>query len=289
MKKLILRADDFGYTKTHNDGTMKAIDEGIVTSVDMMLDTPGSVDAMERIKAYPWISIGWHAHFWGAPVCDPKEVPSMVNEQGRFKFRKNQKLKATCDYEVVVKECRAQLERCLAICGRIPDYTWIHDVDTNVFEKARKQVCDEYGILYNWASKPDREGNLIEADEQYRHLNIYMPNQPATTYKVCYDEAYSVRATYDPVNDFLEDKNNIMDKETVLVAYHPGYLDEYVLAESSMNLPRVKDVEALTSPILKQWIIDRQIELVNTTDALFGRQDYQNHLKHIHSPLCMKK
>lgn len=38
--KLIVRADDFGYTKTHNDGTMKAIDDGIVTSVDIMLDTP---------------------------------------------------------------------------------------------------------------------------------------------------------------------------------------------------------------------------------------------------------
>ena len=288
MKKLIIRADDFGYTKTHNDGTMEAIDNGVVTSVDIMLDTPGSIDAMERIKSYPWISMGWHSHFWGAPVLDPTEVPSMVNEEGRFKFRKDQKLKDTCDYDEVVKECRAQLERCLEICGRIPDYTWISNPNS-LFEKARMQVCDEYGIIYNWASKPNRDGILVEANDKYKHLNIYMPNQPATTYKVCYEDSYAVRSTYDPVKDFTEDKNHIMDKEIALVAYHPGYLDSYVLAESSMNLPRVKDVEALTSPILKQWIINNQIELVNTTDAIYGKQDYQNHLKHINSPLYIKK
>ncbi|MGN1054189.1 MAG: ChbG/HpnK family deacetylase, partial [Erysipelotrichaceae bacterium] len=77
MRRLIIRADDFGYTRIHNLGTFEAIDNGIVTSVDMMLDTPGSIDAMERIKDYPWISIGWHAHFWGRPVLDPSEVPSM--------------------------------------------------------------------------------------------------------------------------------------------------------------------------------------------------------------------
>ena len=58
MKKLIVRADDFGYTVAHNDGTMEAIDNGIVTSVDLMLDTPGTLDAMERIRAYPWICRG---------------------------------------------------------------------------------------------------------------------------------------------------------------------------------------------------------------------------------------
>lgn len=180
MKKLIVRADDFGYTNVHNLGTMEAIDKGIVTSVDMMLDTPGSIDAFKKIKEYPWISIGWHAHFWGSPVLSPEEVPSMVNAEGKFKFRKDQKLKDTCDYDEVVKECRAQLDRCMKIAGRIPLYTHIQN-NGGVFEKARKQVCDEYGIVYDFCCKPDREGNLIKADPKYEHLNIYMPNQPATT------------------------------------------------------------------------------------------------------------
>lgn len=286
--KLIIRADDFGYTKTHNDGTMEAVNNGVVTSVDLMLDTPGAVDAMERIKDYPWISIGWHSHFWGHPVLDPAEVPSMVNAEGKFKFRRDQSLKKTCVYEEVVKECRAQLNRCLKITGRIPDTTWINDPENNVFERARRDICDEYGIVYNFASKPDREGVLIPAAEPYLPLGIYMPNQPATYYKICYENSYKLRRTYNPVLYYTEDFNHILDKEIVITAWHPGYLDPYVMNESSMSECRVEDVRALCSDELKEWIIDQQVELVNHRDALYGTQEYQNHLRFIGSPLAVR-
>ena len=106
--KLIVRADDVGYTKTHNDGTFKTLDEGITTSCDLMLDCPGLEDACERLRNYPWISIGWHTHFWGRPALDPSEVPSMVNEEGRFKWRKDKKLVMEVNYEEALKECEAQ-------------------------------------------------------------------------------------------------------------------------------------------------------------------------------------
>ncbi len=57
--KLIVRADDVGYTVAHNMGTFKTLDEGIVTSCDLMLDCPGFEDACEHLRNYPWISIGW--------------------------------------------------------------------------------------------------------------------------------------------------------------------------------------------------------------------------------------
>ena len=86
--KLVMRADDFGYTKAYNDGMIKAVREGVVTYVDLMLDCPGTEDAIEQIKAYPWVSVGWHGgHFWGRPVADPKLIPSLLNEAGQFKFR----------------------------------------------------------------------------------------------------------------------------------------------------------------------------------------------------------
>lgn len=288
MKKLIVRADDFGYTVAHNDGTMEAIDNGIVTSVDLMLDTPGTLDAMERIRAYPWISIGWHAHFWGRPVLDPSEVPSMVDAQGKFKFRHDSSLKNTCRYDEVVRECRAQLERMIAILGRVPDTTSIAPGPLGVFEQARKQVCDEYGIVYGFASKPNRQGILEEALPRYQPLNIYMPNQPATVYKACYLDSFEARKAYDPVRYYLEDQDHLAGKQTVITAWHPGYLDPYVMAESSLQQPRVIDVAALTSDKLKQWIIDQKIELINHRDALYGTHEYQNHLRHIGSPLWLR-
>ena len=63
--KLIIRIDDVGYTEVHNLGSWKAIEQGIATSADVMLDTPGTEDALRRLRDYPWISVGWHSHFWG--------------------------------------------------------------------------------------------------------------------------------------------------------------------------------------------------------------------------------
>lgn len=286
--KLIVRADDFGYTTIHNLGTMEAIEHGIVTTVDIMLDTPGAVDALQRIKAYPWISIGWHAHFWGRPVLPIDEVPSMVDETGKFKFRKDQSLKATCVFDEVLKECRAQMELCLRIIGRVPDTAWIQP-NNSEFERARRQVCEEYGIHMNIADKPDMQGNLVLAKEEYRHLGIYMPNQPATVYRVCYSESYSERMSYDPIQYYLQDEGAILDKPIALTAWHPGYLDDYVLSESRMKECRVMDVKALCAPQLKQWIIDNNIELVNSRDAIYGTNEYQNHLRNIGSDLLIVK
>ena len=70
---------------------------------------------------------------------------------------------------------------------------------------------------------------------------------------------------------------------------HPGFLDDYVLAESSCTLPRVKDVEALCDERVIQWIIDNRIELVNHRDALYGTNEYQEHLKETGSPLYLEK
>lgn len=285
--KLIVRADDFGYTKAYNDGTIEAIDNGIVTSVDIMFDTPGAIDALIRIRDYPWISIGWHAHFWGKPVLDPSLVPSMIDESGKFKFRKDQKLKSTCKYEEVLMESRAQMELCLKILGRVPDTAWIQD-NGSEFERARKQVCEEYGIQMNIASKPDYKGVVVPSYDRYKHLNIYMPNQPATVYKICYSNDYSERMSYDPIKYYTNDEGDILNKEIALTAWHPGYLDPYIMSESSLAEGRVIDVKALCSDELKRWIVENKIELVNHRDAIYGTNEYQNHLRSANSPLLMR-
>jgi hypothetical protein len=83
-RKLIVRADDVGHSTVCNIGSFEAIENGVVTSADVMLDSPGTEDALERLKAFPWISVGWHMHMWGAPVLDPRQVPSLVEKDGDF-------------------------------------------------------------------------------------------------------------------------------------------------------------------------------------------------------------
>lgn len=285
--KLIVRADDVGYTIAHNMGTEKAIIDGIVTSADLMLDCPGFEDAVERLKKYPFLNIGWHPHFWGKPVCDPSEVPSMVNEKGWFKFRKDQSLKNTCDYDEIVKECRAQVERCIRLLGKAPDYTHAH-LNSGIFEKARHQVCDEYGIKYGFCTKMKPDGTYQEIPKnEYAPLGIYMVNQPATVYKPSFDDSMKVRKTYDPVQYYQSNAEDMLSKKICITAWHPGFLDDHILKESSCMEARIVDVIALCSDELKQWIKTNHVELINYRDALCGTNEYQNHLKIMGSDLAI--
>ena len=87
LRKMIIRADDIGHSKVCNIGTFEAIAAGLVGAADVMLDSPGTEDALERLKAYPWISVGWHMHMWGAPVSDRNLVPSLIEKGGEFDGR----------------------------------------------------------------------------------------------------------------------------------------------------------------------------------------------------------
>lgn len=312
--KLVLRADDFGYTEIHNLGAVECLNNGVVTSVDLMLDTPGTEDAIEKIKAYPWISIGWHSHFWGRPVLDPSEVPSMVDSSGRFHFgwkgnlkyegetgphigpQTRQELKEiqmNIVYEEALKECRAEILRCIRLLGKAPDTAWVGD-QNNPLERAKLAVCEEFGIAYNFAIKPKVDGTGGEEflNEKFKDTRIYFPEQGSTDYAplVSTSGLMADVAKYDPVQCFIDDANHILDRDTVILSYHPAYLDPYVYDDSHPGFmcARLLDVKALCSDRLKRWIIENKVELINHRDAIYGTHEYQNHLKAIGSDLCMR-
>jgi chitin disaccharide deacetylase len=60
MKRLIVNADDLGYTAGVNRGIVEAHERGIVTSTSMMVDRPASAEGAEIARATPSLSvIGW--------------------------------------------------------------------------------------------------------------------------------------------------------------------------------------------------------------------------------------
>ncbi|PIT93298.1 MAG: hypothetical protein COU06_00650 [Candidatus Harrisonbacteria bacterium CG10_big_fil_rev_8_21_14_0_10_38_8] len=61
MKKVIINADDFGYSKSINKGILEAIREGIVTSTSVMVYGK-AVDDVAKLVDISDISIGLHVH-----------------------------------------------------------------------------------------------------------------------------------------------------------------------------------------------------------------------------------
>ena len=101
---------------------------------------------------------------------------------------------------------------------------------------------------------------------------------------------------YDPLEDLLSGAifEGIPEDATAVFVLHPGYVDHYVLCEGDHGpgaihylLVRPADQYALCSDRIKQFIIDKKLELCSFTDAAYGTRKYQNHLRLIGSPLAV--
>ncbi len=85
-RRLIVNADDFGLSALVNEGLEEAIAAGVVTSVSLMVNTPGFDDAVRRAAAFRGrMRVGLHLNLTaGAPVAPPDHVRSLVDGAGRF-------------------------------------------------------------------------------------------------------------------------------------------------------------------------------------------------------------
>ena len=316
-RRMVVRADDVGHSKVCNIGTFEAIEHGVVTSVDIMLDSPGTEDALERLKAYPWLSLGWHMHMWGAPLTDKSRVSSLVEKGGSFDGRFRMDLAQAQDVVEgeAVTELRAQLDRCNRILGKVPD-TGSAGNDRTPWGRAVRRVADEYGLVYNFSSQPatmeSYQKHVNDAQKAGEEWSKYYPATPSPATRadekwlprkimaaagtnayvnLLTDSISKVEKEYDPVLFYTEDRAGILKYPIDVVtwqAWHPGYVDYYVyrLGErvnraraQQFVVGRTQDVAALTDVRLKNWIKQNRIELVNFRDALYGTREYQNHLR----------
>lgn len=299
--KLIVRADDVGYTDVCNIGAFETIYNGVTTAADLMLDTPGAIDAMKRLKELPWISVGWHSHFWGSPVLDPSEVPSLYDASTGH-FRRDINRAEDVDYDECIKEMRAQMERCIKYLGRVPD-TGGMAFGNSPFSRAIMDICEEYGILSGFAwSRPfpfTAENREFREPKNCADKKIYMmPSTIPGGHAENTIRADSLQETikYDPLEDFISGAvfEGIPEDAAAVFVLHPGYVDHYVLCEGDHGigaihylLLRPADQYALCSDRIKQFIIEKKLELCSFTDAAYGTRKYQNHLRSIGSPLAM--
>jgi len=84
-KRLIVNADDFGWSHGITDGIVEAHRNGIVTSTSLMVNRPASEYALDQTRTAPNLGVGIHLTLCdGAPVLPPERVPSLVRPDGMF-------------------------------------------------------------------------------------------------------------------------------------------------------------------------------------------------------------
>ena len=116
MKRIIVNADDFGRHELINRAVERAFNTGCLKSATLMAGGIAFDDAVALAKKIPDLGVGIHFTLAnGNPILPPKEIPSLVTEEGIFhgdyvKFLKRY-LSGKISLSEVRSELAAQLEK----------------------------------------------------------------------------------------------------------------------------------------------------------------------------------
>lgn len=259
-KKLIVVADDFGFSEAYNLGVMKAYKEGIVTVLSLMSNMEAAEHGIILVKKeMPEACIVQHTNFvQGRPCSNSEKIKSLVDENGYFyrsnKWRSEMAEDQKCVGDVIVtkEDCKtetlSQMERFKELTGSYP----IHFEGHSVFSKVVVEAFNE-----------------VAAEKQIHCMT--MPEVETQTMYAAHELLMDMREGMDLLNrgarpeDFLEDKFGLLTSnyDINILHFHPGYLDAYLLDNTSLTLPRCRDLETLCDPRVKSWMVEHKIELVD--------------------------
>ncbi len=86
MKKLVVNADDFGFTRDVNQGIIEAHRDGILTATTLMATGAAFDDAVRLARENPALDVGCHLVLVGSPGL-PGSVPDLVRAVALGKIR----------------------------------------------------------------------------------------------------------------------------------------------------------------------------------------------------------
>jgi chitin disaccharide deacetylase len=252
LKRLVINADDFGFTPDVNAGIIHAHRHGILTATTLMANGDAFDDAVRLARETPTLDIGCHLVLvQGGSLVTGRPLPETVR----------QLLAALSRRQIdVYEELRAQIEKILA-AGLRPTHLDSHKHThalPSVFRVAVR-IAHEFGIPYVRlpfdATLPFARVPLAFARQRYRH----------------FAQRYNVRMTDHFIGFRL---TGLLTERTFEAAIcslrqgmtefmcHPGFLGPALLqARTRLKESRLRELEALTSPRIRQLLGSQNVEL----------------------------
>lgn len=246
MKQLLIRADDIGYSYAVDLGIARTIREGLVRSAGVMPNMPETVRGVRWVceaeaEAGVTIALGQHTNVClGKPCADPAKIPSLLQDNGEFKSSRTYReaYKRGEDfvvYEEAVTEIEAQLARFEQVVDAEPDYFEAHAVASDNLMQAIHDVAEAHGFR----EQPMSFDPTVVVSCGNTPVRMVMR---------------SMTPDYDPRAAIHETVDGMDDDETVVMVFHPGYLDNFILTHSSLTTDRTKEVDTLIDPDVRTWL-----------------------------------
>ena len=83
--RLVVNADDFGFSRSINQTVVRAHREGILTTASLMVNAPAADEAVALARQNPGLGVGLHLTLLcGKSALPPEKIPGLVNARGEF-------------------------------------------------------------------------------------------------------------------------------------------------------------------------------------------------------------
>lgn len=230
MKKLIVTADDYGFTKSINEGIIRAATKGIVTDIAVMVltDQEDLDHGVSLLKKHKLTSIGLHTSLF------PWGKTNRPQRKDFIKFFRN-----ATDEEIRSKALN-EIKTFEQIFGQPPQFI---APQFNMHGNLRLlKILAEYAnerdipMRIPWAvlTQDELEDNNYAARVYLKRLNVKMTDHLFA--HILGSNAALIQ------EKFLKELKSVKDGETTELLLHPGYFDEDILGGSSLNYERSRDI-----------------------------------------------
>lgn len=250
MGKLIVNADDFGYTLGTTHGILEAHKNGIVSSTTALTVSDYFFESMEYAKNVPSLGIGVHLALTlkgATPLRN--DLLSLVQADGTFHSQEDFLEKV--DPEEVYLEWDSQIARFFA-SGRIPTHLDSHH---NVHGTA--PLLPIAIRLANKYELPLRK--ILRGQPAERLEELYHPLNKKTEHYI--GSFYGEKVTEKELLLILKQVSD--SEDTFEMSCHPGFIDPLLNQMTSYLSERLTEYELLTSEFIESYVEENKIDLTN--------------------------
>ena len=287
MRRLIVNADDLGFTLGVNRAIIKAHTDGVVTSATLMANGPSFFEVKEFAKRFPELSIGCHVVLIdGEPVLPPARIPSLTRSG---LFRESLKsfaalaLAGQLDETEIAAETAAQIRRVqdLGVCVSHVD-THKH---THIFPNVLRPLllaaaeCGIRAVRNPFGPRlPLRFGELLKRPGLWTRcaeMNVLR------TFAGKFQKSVRRLGFVSPNGTLAIEVTGALD-ETLFTAIatsvpegtwefvcHPGYNDsDLQSAKTRLRESRELELHVLTLPKAREMLAQNGVELISYRDLI---------------------
>jgi predicted glycoside hydrolase/deacetylase ChbG (UPF0249 family) len=279
-RRLIVNADDFGYSPLVNEGIIESIKKGIVRSTSALANFPAIEEARYMFKEVERIaSIGIHFNLTeGRPVLPPKEVYSLVDRDGnlwgprKFVYRL---LEGRIKFSHMMKELNAQVGRLISLGFSLsffdshqglhyyflcPLYFFAAILIASKNGIFKMRSLNRHYIPLNRQDSPPRK--YTHLPDLYRKILWYICRRKfKMADRLIYftEGAHSLKENHEVLFEIIEN----LASGTNEVYFHPRYITTEQNDYSKIAKMPNNDLITLTNPEILKVIEEKKISLIS--------------------------